>query len=141
MDRDDALRSESRRVERDPVELLFAEGGRERMAGSKKCPKCRLVNPALALRCDCGYDFVSRSVEASYLGGRAPDAVDATRIEQVISFLFPYIGFLLGIVARSNGRTRASDKIFFVCILSFIFQVIGAIVIAIVISLSYSFFK
>ena len=26
---------------------------------SKRCPNCRLVNPANAIQCDCGYDFLS----------------------------------------------------------------------------------
>lgn len=33
----------------------------------KDCPKCRMVNPPEAVRCDCGYDFVSRKMEQSYL--------------------------------------------------------------------------
>src|SRR5215831_14197134 len=27
------------------------------------CPRCRLINPETAQRCDCGYDFISKSVE------------------------------------------------------------------------------
>lgn len=43
------------------------------MEAAKDCPKCRLVNPPHAQRCDCGYDFVSRTVQASYLeAGRGP---------------------------------------------------------------------
>ncbi len=30
------------------------------------CPNCGLINPPSALRCDCGFDFVSRSIQASY---------------------------------------------------------------------------
>jgi hypothetical protein len=33
----------------------------------KDCPNCKLVNPDAALRCDCGYDFPSRSMQRSYL--------------------------------------------------------------------------
>jgi|SRR5215472_8901085 len=31
------------------------------------CPRCGLINPGTAQRCDCGYDFVSKSVQESYL--------------------------------------------------------------------------
>jgi hypothetical protein len=34
---------------------------------SQKCPECGLFNPPDAGRCDCGYDFVSKSVKSSYL--------------------------------------------------------------------------
>ncbi len=33
------------------------------MADVKDCPRCGLVNPPSAERCDCGYDFVSHTVE------------------------------------------------------------------------------
>jgi hypothetical protein len=31
------------------------------------CPRCGLVNPPKAQRCDCGYDFVTRRMKRSYL--------------------------------------------------------------------------
>jgi hypothetical protein len=33
----------------------------------KECPACHLANPNSGLRCDCGYDFRSGIVKASYL--------------------------------------------------------------------------
>lgn len=33
----------------------------------KQCPRCRLINPPSAMRCDCGYDFHSKQLEQSYL--------------------------------------------------------------------------
>lgn len=32
-----------------------------------QCPKCKLENPDTAQRCDCGYDFVTKRMEKSYL--------------------------------------------------------------------------
>ena len=34
------------------------------------CPNCKLVNPPTATRCDCGYDFETRTIQASYLTER-----------------------------------------------------------------------
>jgi hypothetical protein len=34
------------------------------------CPKCNLVNPPTAERCDCGYDFKTGTLEQSYLTER-----------------------------------------------------------------------
>jgi hypothetical protein len=36
----------------------------------KDCPACHLTNPPDALRCDCGYDFRTSTVERSYLTPR-----------------------------------------------------------------------
>ena len=31
-----------------------------------RCPRCLLYNPPEALRCDCGYDFASKTIKQSY---------------------------------------------------------------------------
>ena len=37
------------------------------MTSGKKCPTCNLINPFSALRCDCGYDFSTQTMQESYL--------------------------------------------------------------------------
>jgi hypothetical protein len=34
------------------------------------CPRCKLVNPATAVRCDCGYDLQTGTMQDSYLTER-----------------------------------------------------------------------
>ena len=34
---------------------------------ARRCPRCRLYNPPEALRCDCGYDFATATVQESYV--------------------------------------------------------------------------
>ncbi len=36
-----------------------------------ECPRCRLINPETAERCDCGYEFASGLVKESYLVSEA----------------------------------------------------------------------
>lgn len=35
-----------------------------------RCPNCKLINPATAERCDCGFEFASGRMRASLLTGR-----------------------------------------------------------------------
>jgi hypothetical protein len=70
------------------------------------------VNPPSAERCDCGYDFVSRSTEQSYLGsGAVANTLGAPSAgELVVCVLIPLIGVLLGLSARSRGRRVAGSR-------------------------------
>ena len=59
----------------------------------RDCPRCGLVNPPEAERCDCGYDFVARRFVGSLLPpGRLGDGT-----------LGPGSALLLGVVAVAVG--------------------------------------
>ena len=45
------------------------EHGRQADIHEMKCINCGLINPETALRCDCGYDFATQSMMASYVPG------------------------------------------------------------------------
>jgi len=66
----------------------------------KDCPKCGLVNPPEALRCDCGYDFATRQMQGSYLDPKSRSSADSPT---------PLKSWF-GLVARSQGRRGAGNK-------------------------------
>jgi len=37
------------------------------MSSPKKCPNCGLINPDIAQRCDCGYDFECGEIKSPYV--------------------------------------------------------------------------
>jgi hypothetical protein len=51
----------------------------------KKCPKCGMWSSESALRCDCGYDFISREIKGSYLTPDKEIGPDETRLYPVAS--------------------------------------------------------
>jgi len=49
-----------------------------------KCPRCGLINPEIAQRCDCGYDFVTHGVEKPHFKQTLPGQVKGFLILVVI---------------------------------------------------------
>ena len=49
------------------------------------CPRCGLINPETAQRCDCGYDFISKSLEKPYfnLSSKTPVSRIAIGVQTV----------------------------------------------------------
>ncbi|MBI3666628.1 MAG: hypothetical protein HY236_10475 [Acidobacteria bacterium] len=50
--------------------LIFGRGSQE--VAKMKCPRCGLLNPDSAQRCDCGYDFESKTVKGAYFKQKLP---------------------------------------------------------------------
>ena len=74
------------------------------MAEAKDCPKCGLVNPPTAQRCDCGWDFVSGQQEESYLPPNQRIAI-AAGLGGTLFCVFLYILIrVLGGLLRSSAN-------------------------------------
>jgi hypothetical protein len=64
------------------------------------CPKCRLTNPPTAQRCDCGYDFESRTMQESYANPRAVPSEEVRRLGQR-DILIGGIVFAIGVAVTA----------------------------------------
>ena len=42
-----------------------------------ECPRCRLINPETTQRCDCGYDFTTKTLEEPYDRSQEADASES----------------------------------------------------------------
>lgn len=84
------------------------------MSEAKSCPRCRLVNPSEAVRCDCGYDFATRRFSCSLLPTTSPGAFGAGSA-LMIGFVLAASGVLAGaiiggVVAGCNRRAPAEAE-------------------------------
>jgi hypothetical protein len=73
------------------------------MADAQDCPKCGLVNPSDAQRCDCGWDFVSKRQETSYLVPKQRIAT-AVGIGGGLILALLAIRIFLGIIAAATSK-------------------------------------
>ena len=67
------------------------------MGGVRDCPKCGLVNPPEAARCDCGYDFVARRFVGSLLPpGRPGDGSSGLGSALLLGAMVAAVGGVVG---------------------------------------------
>jgi hypothetical protein len=64
----------------------------------KECPKCEVVNPDTAERCDCGYDFVSDPMQS----GNSETKRALRRVLRGIAYV-TWVVWFLAPVTRSPG--------------------------------------
>jgi uncharacterized membrane protein len=80
------------------------------------CPNCKLVNPPTAERCDCGYDFKTRTIKESYLTERdkqlsKPGIVGAALLILVL------VRFAARLIVNSRQESSAGQRLFTVLLL------------------------
>ena len=95
------------------------------------CPTCKLENPPTAQRCDCGYDFITKSLEDSYARPGTDSASSRPRFSWVAGLLHGLVAYLVVVAplalrapARAYGAVLRSGVGFFVwaLLLSYLFQ-------------------
>jgi uncharacterized RDD family membrane protein YckC len=83
-----------------------------------KCPKCGLLNPPTALRCDCGWDFARNTMKESYLKSTiAPPANLASfgdrLFGQILDSIVAIVAVVVSLVPYTFSETLG--QVTFVC--------------------------
>ena len=75
---------------------------------AQDCPNCRLINPDTAQRCDCGYDFATRTMKGSYLTqGELRSLSTLTSTDTAICVFLPVVGLIMGAIRWRQRRPTA----------------------------------
>lgn len=82
-------------------------GARGAAAESRDCPRCGLLSPASASRCDCGYDFATARQEKSYLTDAGASSNELSGGEIALAVILPLAGVIVGMVGYARGTPNA----------------------------------
>lgn len=68
------------------------------------CPRCKLISPPIAARCDCGYDFETKTVKTSYLSPGRFERAERRRTGKRYLLAGGVVAFLgLGLAVAISG--------------------------------------
>lgn len=78
---------------------------------SKQCPECDMWNTESATRCDCGYDFSSKQIKATYLDETYSSKLEKEKIHSRFQIIGPFCGFLVfvGIIMVLLGAMMVGE--------------------------------
>ena len=71
-----------------------------------KCPRCGLFNPDTAQRCDCGYDFATRTVKNAYFKQELPREF---RTYVIIAVVLNVVGAIAAIASGDIANITLAD--------------------------------
>jgi hypothetical protein len=96
------------------------------------CPKCRLLNPSSAMRCDCGYDFETGLVSESFLSPKEQALNQARPINPRASgtafgAAAVVVVIVLGLARLSGPKGPIGAATYVIAALGFIIAAVGGV--------------